>query len=225
MGRRLLSDTRVWLFFGSSCSESGPVSKQRKVLELQPDEQDCWLLEHLPNRVCAAWVWLHSMKGEWEWNRQRPLPPGERQRDFAENADGNQVWCIGRAAEHGQKAAMRGLIEFVGIVLSKTGKPQRPSGYDNDIPKEVSIQSFVTDGSDLQIPLDSNNPSPTAWILARVWKGCTQSCVHPTFKTNHDRADPPELAEAFTIIVEHLQAKLYEPRGGKRLSEIAREKY
>jgi hypothetical protein len=154
------------------------------------------------------------MKGEWEWKRQRPLHPG----DFAENADENQVWCICRAVEHGQKAAMRWLIEFVGILLNKDERPDRPCRHAND----VSIQSFVTDGSDLELTLDIADLSSKAWILANVWLGCTQSCVHSTFKTNHPRADPPELAEAFTIIVEHLQAKLYGPRGGNRLSQIVR---
>ncbi|MEK7684899.1 MAG: hypothetical protein AAB466_05720 [Verrucomicrobiota bacterium] len=190
------------------------MSKQRNVLKLGPDEQDSWLNQHLPNRVGAAWVCLPAIKGEWEWKRQRPLQPG----DFAENADGNQVWCICRAVEHGQKAAMRWLIEFVGIYRNEAGKPDRPRRRPND----VSIQSFVADGSEFQVILDTADPSSMAMILADVWMGCTQSCVHSTFRTNHPSADPPELAKAFTIIVEHLQAKLYGPRGGNRLSQIVR---
>ena len=185
------------------------MSKQLPVLKLSPDERRSWLNEHLPNRVGAAWVWLPGMRGEWEWKRNR---------DFAESADGNQVWCIGRAAEHGQKAAMRWLIEFVGVCLNNKGKPDRPGRHRTD----VSIQSFVDDGSDLQIILDTSDKSSKAWILANVWQGCSQSCVHSTFRTNHPRADPPQLAEALKIIVEHLQEKLY---GSECLSLIVRGKH
>ena len=158
------------------------------------------------------------MKGEWEWKQQR---------EFDKDADSNQVWCIGRAAEHGQKAAMRWLIEFVGVSLKPNnkceGEPERPNirGVNTD----VSIQSFVDDGSDLQIALDKNNKSTKAWILARVWNGCTLSCVHPTFNTDHYRADPTQLAEALTIIVEHLQEKLYASTGGKTLNQIVKARY
>ena len=84
-------------------------AQERKVLKLNPKEQEEWLNQHLPNRVGAAWMRLTEMKGEWEW-KQHPKPA---------SADENQVWCIDRAAELGQKAAMRCLIEFVGIALSK----------------------------------------------------------------------------------------------------------
>jgi|SRR5882724_2709419 len=188
------------------------MSKQRAVLKLSPDEQLAWFNQHLPNRIGAAWVWLPGLSGEWEWK-------GEEQRDFDKNADRNHVWCIGRAVDHGRKAAMRWLIEFVGICLKSDEQPDRPTRRKN----EVSIQSFVSDGSDLQIPLDRANPSPNAWILARVWKGCTQSSLHSTFRTNHPPEDPPALAEAFAIIVEHLQAKLYDPAGGKSLNQIVKE--
>jgi len=199
------------------------MSKQRNVFKLSPIEQEAWLSQDLPNRVGAAWMRLTEMKGEWEW-KQHPKKP---------SVDENQVWCIDRAAELGQKTAMRCLIEFVGIALSpenkkknKKGIPCRP--YEYDCNTDVSIQSFVADGSNLEIPLeplDIQDQSSKAWVLAKVWKGCTQSCVHLTFKTNHYRADPPKLAVALTIIVEHLQAQLYGPRGGKSLSQIVREQH
>jgi hypothetical protein len=189
-------------------------SKSTNVLKLTLDEQASWLGQHIPNRVSAAWVWLRELHGEWEWK-------GQERDDFDKNADPNHVWCIGRSVDHGRKTAMRWLIEFVGISLNSDEKPVRPTRRD----KEVSIQSFVADRSDLQIPLDRDNPSSKAWILARVWKGCTQSSLHSTFKTSHPREDPQALAEAFTIIVEHLQAKLYDSRGGKRLNQIVREQH
>ena len=204
-------------------------AQERKVLKLNLKEQEEWLNQHLPNRVAAAWVDLPNMKGEWEWKGQRSLGLVH----FAKEVNENQIWCYCRAVENGQKAAMRFLIEFVGIRLKpdlkpdsnneKKGIPDRPSKFGGET--DVSIQSFTTDGSDLQIALDTIDESSKAWILARVWNGCTQSCVYPTFKTGHYRADPPDLAKGFPIIVEHLQAKLYGPRGGKSLSQIVREQH
>jgi hypothetical protein len=94
------------------------MSKQPKVLKLTPDEQVSWLNQHLPNRVGAAWVDLPDMKGDWEWKGQRPLGLVL----FAKEVDENQIWCYCRAVENGQKAAMRFLIEFVGIALSPENK-------------------------------------------------------------------------------------------------------
>lgn len=187
------------------------MSKQQDVLKLSPDERQSWLTEHLPNRIGSAWVWLPGLKNDWEWKTHK---------DFGQDADPNQVWCIGRAVENGQKAAMRWLIEFVGIRLKKKDDkdiPDRPIRAGTD----VSIQSFVDDGADLQIDLDTDNMSSRAWILAKVWQGCSKSSVHSTFKTGHYRADPPQLAAAFMIIVEHLQEKLYK---SECLSRILTEK-
>jgi hypothetical protein len=177
---------------------------------LSPDERKSWLSEHIPNRVAAAWIWLPSLKGDWEWKPHK---------DFSDGADRNQIWCIGRAAEHGQKAAIRWLIEFVGICLDKNGQPVRPKQFDSGT--DVSIQDFVDDGSDLRIVLDVADKSSKAWILANVWKGCSQSCVHSTYRTNHPRADPPQLADALLIIVTHLQDKLY---GATSLNQIIKKK-
>ena len=148
--------------------------------------------------------------------------PGAEDCEFDKGADGNHKWCIGRAAEHGQKAAMRWLIEFVGVARGKkTKEPCRPAEFDPDT--DVSIQSFVSDGSDLEIPIDKSNRRSKSWVLADVWKGCSQSCVHATDHTNHPSADPPELSEAFMIVVEHLQAALYTRRMEVRLSEIVQK--
>jgi len=190
------------------------MSKQGNVLTLDVNEQDCWLNRHLPNRVGAAWPWLPGLSGEWEWK-------GDQWDDFDKNADRNHVWCIGRAVDHGRKAAMRWLIEFVGISFDHNTK--EPISPPRRLATDVWIQCFVAKGSglDLQVTLDPANPSPKARILAGVWKGCTQSSMHSTFRTNHPDEDPPALAKAFPIIVEHLQAKLYEPKG-KRVREIVR---
>jgi hypothetical protein len=149
-----------------------------------------------------------------------PLPNGTEDREFAQTADPNQVYCLGRAVEHGQKAAMRWLIEFVGIALNRKGVPDRPSEFDPA--SDVSIQSFAGPGVDLQVPINVIDRKSPAWLLADVWKGCSQSSVHATFRTNHPSADSPELDVAFRLVVEHLQRTIYGPTF--RLVDLVRAK-
>jgi hypothetical protein len=201
-------------------SKQGKVLKMSKqeevpedVLKLEPSERVSCLDQHIPNRVCAAWVRLPGIKGKWECKQQQELG----RKDFTVGVDEYEVWCICRAVEHGRKVAMRWLIEFVGIGgTSKKGKKlRRPKRWDND----VSIQSFGDKGIDpsLSVRLDS----PEALFLNDVWEACSKSSVHFTYRTNHSPEDPATLAKGFSIVVEHIQAKLYEPEG-KRLIEIAK---
>ena len=191
-----------------------------RILKLDSNQQQCWLNQHLPNRVCAAWVRLPDIKGEWKCQQEHQLGPA----DFS-NLDPNEVWCICRSVEHGRKAAIRWLIEFVGISLNGKGELYRPlrrtDMYGN--PRDVSIQSFVPQGStiDLQISLNDNRSS-CGWVLADVWKGISQSTGHATDKTRHPLEDPQALAKAFLIVVDHLETKLYGSGGGKKLIEIVR---
>jgi hypothetical protein len=89
---------------------------------------------------------------------------------------------------------MRWLIGFVGISLNSNGTLNRPTIYEND----VSIQSFVAEGSsdDLRVNLDLANESSNAWVLAKVWKACSQSSLHSTDRTNHPPDDPPGACES-----------------------------
>lgn len=118
---------------------------------------------------------------------------------------------------------MRWLIEFVGVAWdSKKKQPRRPHEFDEAT--DVSIQSFASADATLELHIDYTNQASVAWTLARVWKGCSQSCVHPTDCTGPPAAEPRQLADAFNIIVDHLQNQLYNLRTERRLSEIVLQK-
>ena len=156
-------------------------------------EKESWLVQHVPHRICATLPWLPMPK---EWIVPRPELPNM---DFS-------VWCVDRSIEEGQKAAMRWLIEFIGVKLETVNKvkkvvPVKP--YKNG--KSVSI---------LQVGgrmFDTNRPE--ALKLAKVWQACSQASLHPTMHTKHDDVGPDELASALQIVIAHLDSALYKPNG------------
>jgi hypothetical protein len=134
------------------------------------------------------------MEGDWA------MPSDPEWKD--KERDKFHIWCIGRSVDEGRKAAMRWLIEFVGVAKNKEGRPDKP----NYKAKDVWIE-HVNSGI-LFKPED-----PNAQKLADVWQGCSQATMHSTKDTNHPPVDPPELAEALKIVIAHLEKHLYEPNG------------
>jgi hypothetical protein len=161
-----------------------------------------WLRQHIPHRICASLSWL-TMQGDWG------MPPHPEWKDREKSKF--HIWCICRSVDEGRKAAMRWLIEFVGIAKNENGLPDIPNYKDNDKWIEHFDFGALFDKSD-----------PNAAKLADVWKGCTQASMHPTYNTNHPLADPPQLAEALAIVIKHLEKHLYAPNGFKLL-EIVRD--
>ena len=159
-------------------------------------EKDTWLDQHVPHRVCAALALL-PMKGKWAMPTSPTLP----NRDF-------HVWCIGRCVDEGRKAAMRWLIEFVGVRLDRNGKPAAVKPYDND--KTVTIAQL---GGSM---FDTTRPD--ALKLAKVWQACSQASLHPTEDTGVD-VRPDDLAGALQIVIAHLEDALYKPLG-RQLRDI-----
>jgi hypothetical protein len=159
--------------------------------KLPPATQREWLRQHIPHRICAALTWL-TINGDWA------MPPDPEWKD--KEKDKFHIWCIGRSVDEGRKAAMRWLIEFVGIAKNKKEMPDKP----NYKPKDVWIEHF-TPG------ILFNLADPNAQKLADVWQGCSQASMHSTKDTNHPFVDPPDLAEALKIAIEHLEKNLYAP--------------
>jgi hypothetical protein len=91
---------------------------------LNDAEKQSWLDQHVPHRICAA---LAGLPMPEKWAAPRPNLPN---RNFS-------VWCADRSIDEGRKAAMRWLIEFVGV-RDKNGKPAAPRPHDNG--KSVTIQ-------------------------------------------------------------------------------------
>lgn len=164
--------------------------------KLDFDTQRVWLLQHIPHRVCASLTWL-DVKGKWA------MPPSPEWKDQVR--DKFHIWCVGRSVDEGRIAAMRWLIEFVGVAMcNKTGNPKKPSPLPKHEDEQVLIERF--DQGEL-----FNLNHGDARILAQVWKGCSQASMHPTIDTKHPPIGNDKLAEALPIINDHLEKHLYEP--------------
>lgn len=151
-------------------------------------------MQHVPHRICAALTWL-DMRSPWTMPRPPTMPK-----------NGNfHVWCLGRSVEEGHLAAMRWLIEFVGVTFDpKSGTPIPPRPHSNG--KSVSVQEVG--GS--MFPLSNLSD---ALFLAKVWQACSQASLHPTTDTNHIEISHYEIARALQLVIDHLQIALYGPKG------------
>jgi hypothetical protein len=155
---------------------------QTMVTPMNAADQEQWWAQHIPHRLRASLIGL-------------PL-----QRELTKTIEDQRTresivfhW-LSRSVSEGRFAAMRWLIEFVGVGERKKGKPGPPSRRGND----VSIN--MIDGGK-EIDLDSHE----AEILADVWKGCSQASGHPTQDTDHPDVSIPALDKALKIIVRHLE--------------------
>jgi hypothetical protein len=158
-------------------------------------DQDQWLSEHIPHRLRAC---LTGLRFEEE------LMPETANK---ETQDSIRARCLLTAVWEGRMAAIRWLIEFVGIRDFK-GKPGHPKPRKTD----VSITSIQGGKS-----IDPS--SPDGAFLASVWKGCSQASGHPTQDTNHPPVDPKALDKAMRIIVRHLEDTIYSVGPRKLVAE------
>jgi hypothetical protein len=111
------------------------------------------------------------------------------------------VWCVDRSVDEGRKAAMRWLIEFVGVVANDKGDPVPVRPHPNG--KSVTIEQVGGRMFDTK--------SQGARNLAEIWQACTQASSHPTADTNHPPVAPQDLATALAIVIAHLENTLYKP--------------
>jgi hypothetical protein len=105
--------------------------------------------------------------------------------------------CLNNAVCEGRLAAIRWLIEFIGI-RDKKDKPAKPLRLGEH---DVGITSLG--GS--EVDLDS----PEAEILRKVWKGCSQASSHATHDSKHFPLKLETLEEAMRIIISHLDKTIY----------------
>lgn len=187
-----------------------PAAPKLSVSKLDRAEQDLYLLQHVPHRLCAAATWL-DLPGKWA------MPPSPRLPN-----DHFHVWCICRAVDEGHYASMRWLIEFVGIRMATNhSKPTRPTPYKVADPMKakkaadelVSIKRFK---GGRYFPKRRGGSA----LLAKIWKGCSQASMHPTRDTDHPDVSPPRLARALVLILNHLERHLYASNGLNLLNVI-----
>ena len=157
------------------------------------DQEEKWLGQHIPHRVKAVMARLSLQE-----NLIRSV--GESHRAKITSS------CDDSAIAQGRLAAIRWLIEFVGIADLK-GKPARP----RQGPFDISITQ-LTGGKEIALS------SPEAEELRKVWKGCAQANGHPTDGSCHPPVEPKELESAIGIIMTHLDSTIYAV-AGKRLDD------
>jgi hypothetical protein len=148
--------------------------------------QDEWLVTHIPHRIRAALAGL-------------PLQVELLQALAVADPLAIQHRSAGNAVWEGRMAAVRWLIEFIGVKEDKnTGKPVlvSPRGVDCSI-------TMIQGGA----PFDLS--SPDAIILARVWKGCSQASSHATHKSGHPPVGEAQLDQAMRIVTAHLDRTIY----------------
>jgi hypothetical protein len=167
--------------------------------KLPPKTQRTLLLQDIPHRICASLTWLKTMDGDWA------MPPDPEWKN--KDKDKFHIYCVGRSVDEGRKAAMRWLIEFVGIAKdNKTKRPKKPAPLRGHEDEQVLIER-LDHGKLFDIHCGD------AIILAEVWKGCTQASMHATTNTGHPLVEPKNLAEALKIIIAYLENNLYTPNG------------
>ena len=152
-----------------------------------PDDQKKWLDYHIPYRV-------HASLAELPLQDEIIRILGEGHRRKIEER------CNVSARMQGRLAAIRWLIEFIGVqdCRGKPGRPRKSSSNSTDI----SI-SQIQGGEEFDLSL------PEAEKLRQVWKGCAQAVGHPTDRTNHPPVNEKELDEALRIIRAHLESTIY----------------
>lgn len=162
------------------------------------DEQSKWITVHIPHRVRAAIARLNlkeSLLGV------APFIDPERPTVEAEI-----YWrCATDSIWEGRLAAIRWLIEFVGIKQDGDRKPA-VSKPNKSHPEDVWIEHL--DGGQRLDHLSDEGA-----FLANVWKGCSQASSHATNAYDHPSVNEDELCKAITIIVAYLQKTIYEKTG------------
>jgi hypothetical protein len=164
-------------------------------------EQEMWLTDHIPHRLRAACARL---------DLQNTLLNASLFIDPAISTNKHTViWqCSTDSIWEGRLAAMRWLIEFVGIQLDKNGVAIKRPKKAND----VAIDDFAGG-----VELKPNTADGE--FLAKVWKGCTQASSHATNAYGHPSVDDRTvLPKAVGIVLDHLQATIY-GRAGKNLRD------
>jgi hypothetical protein len=190
VGRIKMPSSRFGHFLNLQRRSWAALLKRRKPLTLSPisdSERVAWLTRHIPDRVRACLYGL-PMRAPWR------LPP------VGISHLSPEVGCLLVGTHEGRMTALRWLILLIGL---KGEKSWRPAVEELKLETDMRIDRL---GGAL-FPVGRSE----AQTLAKAWIGCSQATSHPTLGTNHPPVDPPALAEALAIVIEHLQRELYVP--------------
>lgn len=149
-----------------------------------------WLTEHIPYRiragVCASRLMIRY---------------GLESLDLQTTASG---LCYHHAIHQGRMAAIRWLIEFIGI----KGKRERGQlrAVASDAARNMRLDFGIGKLGAPYFPTEHHS----AIKLAEVWESCARAVGHPTEGTVHDVEDET-LASAMELILDHLERTIYAP--------------
>ena len=156
-----------------------------------------WLTLHIPHRLRVAIARLGRDVPLFDTQPWNPKPSSVEDRIKRR--------CETDAIYEGRLVATRCLIEFVGIKMDRSGRPCEKCHDDRDL-RMCDIR--LNPKPKLIGPDD-----PNADNLAKVWKGCSQACVHAgNGGPQKYRVEEDDLAAALRIIIPHLNEELYKAR-------------
>jgi hypothetical protein len=164
----------------------------QSALSMDAKEQNDWLQLHIPHRVRAALARLELLSEYLG----APTPGDPDLTQLTRDANIRRR-CEMNSVNEGRFAAIRWLIEFIGI------KPNK---------KDVRITDFG--GKDFDAK------SPGGQKLLDIWDGISNAGSHATDAYGHSDVSDTSLCAAMRLIVAHLQATIYEARN-LTLIEIA----
>ena len=140
---------------------------------------------HLPNRIRILWANLPSLDRRLGTSPE-PDPPDPMQ-IIRRRCDTDAIW-------EGRLAALRWLIEFIGI------KPAPPHETD-----ACSVWNFPD--------AEAFNPGPDFDFLRDMWTSCTKASSHSTHNSGHTPITNAEFERARDLIAAHLNRTIYKNTG------------
>jgi hypothetical protein len=157
---------------------------------LTPEQQDQWLEQHIKTRICAALASVSLVR-----RMQESLP-------LSSNSERTQLEFVFHAVWEGRQAALRWLIEFLGVAQGRDGKPKAPAIQSDDV--------RITDLAG-GVPLSIS--SSEAAELAVMWHAVSKATSHATQGSGHAPIDDIRLERVNRIIIEHLRKTVYSAAG------------
>lgn len=157
-----------------------------------PTKQADWLNQHIPHRIRAALGGTELLEYILY---QLPLT--------AEEKNSKRDFCRDMAMWEGRHAAVRWMIDFVGINSDKEGKP-KPTAR-----RLGKGRKYDVDINDLPGGVYFDLTSSEALVLSKIWQGCSQATSHPTEGSNHPNIEEPQLRTAIDILIRHLKKTIY----------------
>ncbi|HEY0863894.1 MAG TPA: hypothetical protein VGD97_07315 [Lacunisphaera sp.] len=161
-------------------------------------EQTEWLGQHIPHRVRAC---LAGSPDLWRLLNQQAANPEEGSKKYE--------FCRDMAMYEGRHAAVRWLIEFVGVSSWPDGRPRESAARRN----KGQGKQFDVDIMHLPGGRYFDLAHKDAKLLAEVWLASTQATSHPTFESKHPSLAGGRIVTAAKVVMDHMARTVYATAG------------